>query len=119
MYTIAKRFTFDAGHHLPHLPEGHKCKRPHGHTYTVEVVLRADRLNGYDFVVDYGDLREFKRFIDETLDHQDLNVVLSCLTTAENIARYLYGWCQERWPQTYAVRVSETPNTWAEYREND
>lgn len=117
MSTIAKRFAFDAGHHLSHLPEGHKCRRPHGHAYAVKVILRADRLNGYDFVVDHGELRELKGFIDTTLDHQDLNEVQPCYTTAENIARFLYHWCKQRWGQTSAVRVSETPNTWEEYRE--
>lgn len=118
MYTIAKKFQFSAAHHLPHLSEGHPCRRHHGHNYQVEVILRADRLDSYDFVVDYGELREFKDFIDSTLDHQDLNNVLPCYTTAENIARFLYHWCKERWWQTYAMRVSETPNTWAEYTED-
>ncbi|TIO54493.1 MAG: 6-carboxytetrahydropterin synthase QueD, partial [Mesorhizobium sp.] len=27
-----------------------------------------------------------------------------------------YEWCKARLPQTAAVRVSETPKTWAEYR---
>lgn len=35
MYRIGKRFMFEAAHHLPDLPEGHKCARLHGHSYTV------------------------------------------------------------------------------------
>ncbi|HUM72266.1 MAG TPA: 6-carboxytetrahydropterin synthase, partial [Chloroflexota bacterium] len=35
---------------------------------------------------------------------------------AENLARHLYEWAKEQWPQVTAVRVSETPRTWAEYR---
>ena len=37
-HTIGKRFSFEAGHRLGGLPEGHKCARPHGHSYTVEVI---------------------------------------------------------------------------------
>jgi 6-pyruvoyltetrahydropterin/6-carboxytetrahydropterin synthase len=37
-------------------------------------------------------------------------------STAENMARHFYDWCAERWPETCAVLVSETPKTWAEYR---
>jgi len=36
--------------------------------------------------------------------------------TTEHLAHHLYHWCHARWPETCAVRVSETPRTWAEYR---
>jgi 6-pyruvoyltetrahydropterin/6-carboxytetrahydropterin synthase len=36
-------------------------------------------------------------------------------TTTEVIAAWLYAWCKARWPETVAVRVSETPSSWAEY----
>lgn len=121
MYVIAKRFTFSAAHHLDHLPEGHKCARRHGHNYTVEVQLAAETLDRAGFVVDFGELDPVKRFIDAELDHQDLNDVLGCQPSSEFLARYLYGWCQERLPppvveRLRAVQVSETPTTWAEYR---
>lgn len=112
-YRISKTFTFDAAHHLPHLPDGHKCARPHGHTYTVCVELRSYDLNENGFVVDYGELDEFKRYIDEHLDHRDLNEVFDFPTTAENLAKHLFFWCTSRWPETFMVGVSETPKTWA------
>ena len=34
---IAKTFDFDAAHFLPHVPEDHKCRRMHGHTYRVRL----------------------------------------------------------------------------------
>ena len=37
-------------------------------------------------------------------------------TTAEVIGKWLYDWCKARWPEVIAVRVEETPKTWAEYR---
>ncbi len=40
-YAIGKRFSFEAGHRLGGLPAGHKCARPHGHSYTVEVIVTA------------------------------------------------------------------------------
>ncbi|MDX1738064.1 MAG: 6-carboxytetrahydropterin synthase, partial [Alphaproteobacteria bacterium] len=36
--------------------------------------------------------------------------------TAERMAKHLYDWCAARWEEVSAVRVSETPKTWAEYR---
>lgn len=117
MYEIAKTFEFSAGHYLPQLPDGHKCKRPHGHNYAVTFVLRADVLDGRGFVVDYGELDPVKRYLDQTLDHRDLNEVLFPITTAEAIARHLYRLFKPDYPALYEVRVSETPKTWAAYHE--
>jgi 6-pyruvoyltetrahydropterin/6-carboxytetrahydropterin synthase len=46
-----------------------------------------------------------------------LNDVLGddCVT-AERMAKHLFDWCRARWPEVTAVKVSETPKTWAEYR---
>ncbi|RMG90640.1 MAG: 6-carboxytetrahydropterin synthase QueD [Chloroflexi bacterium] len=118
MFTISKQFTFSASHQLEQLPPEHQCARLHGHNYVVELILQAEELDENGFVVDYLDLKPFKMFLDEELDHRHLNDVLPFPTTAENIARFLYRWAKERWPQVTAVRVSETPKTWAEYREN-
>jgi 6-pyruvoyltetrahydropterin/6-carboxytetrahydropterin synthase len=115
MYKITKRFEFSASHQLYNLPPDHKCSRLHGHNYQVEVVLQSPKLDESGFVIDYGDLKPLKEFIDSTLDHRHLNDVLPFQTSAENIAKFLYDWCKGRWPYTVAVRVSETPKTWAEY----
>jgi 6-pyruvoyltetrahydropterin/6-carboxytetrahydropterin synthase len=118
MYTITKQFHFSASHQLDRLPPTHPCARLHGHNYVVELVLQSAGLNEHGFVVDYLDLKPFKSYLDETLDHRHLNDILPFPTSAENIARHLYEWAKERWLQVVAVRVSETPKTWAEYRES-
>jgi 6-pyruvoyltetrahydropterin/6-carboxytetrahydropterin synthase len=117
MYTITKRFDFSASHQLEGLPADHQCARLHGHNYIVEVELQSDTLNDAEFVVDYGELKPLKEYIDGTLDHRHLNDVLPFQTSAENMARHLYQWSKTIWPQVSAVRVSETPKTWAEYSE--
>jgi 6-pyruvoyltetrahydropterin/6-carboxytetrahydropterin synthase len=116
LYTISKRFTFSASHIIDGLPQGHQCSRLHGHNYVVEVVLAAEQLDAVGFVVDYGELKPLKQVIDGELDHRHLNDVLPGATTAEAIARFLFDRARALWPQTVAVRVSETPTTWAEYR---
>ena len=118
MYQIRKQFEFSAAHQLKGLPADHPCSRLHGHNYVVEVVL-AGRLDEHSFVVDYRELDSFKKFINTNFDHRNLNEVLDGRqTTAENIAYYLFRWCKSRWPETFSVRVSETPKTWAEYFED-
>ncbi|HEX9465096.1 MAG TPA: 6-carboxytetrahydropterin synthase [Alphaproteobacteria bacterium] len=117
MFTIAKRFQFSASHRIGGLSEGHPCGGLHGHNYEVELILQSATLDATGFVRDYRELSPLKDFIDATLDHRHLNDALGHdQTTAERIARFLYDWCKPRWPEVAAVRVSETPRTWAEYR---
>jgi len=117
MYRISKQFHFSAAHALTQLADDHPCKRSHGHNYTVDVIFEAESLDERAFVVDFLDLAPIKRFIDEELDHRDLNEVLPVVTSSENIARYLYDRFKPAFPALVAVRVGETPKTWAEYSE--
>lgn len=117
MFRIAKQYHFSASHILPQLPADHPCARMHGHNYVVEVELQSETLNYAGFVRDYRELDDLKKYIDETLDHRHLNDVLGDDgTSAESLAKHLYDWCKTRWAEVAAVRVSETPRSWAEYR---
>lgn len=116
MYAISKEFHFSASHQLNHLPEGHQCARLHGHNYVVKILLWSKEVDSNGFVLDYGELTEFKNLID-SLDHRHLNDLFpEMLTTAENLAKWLaqeaikfYG------SKVNSVQVSETPKTNAEY----
>lgn len=119
-YRIGKRYGFAAGHHLPSLPEGHKCARPHGHTYTVEVILVSAALREPGFVTDFADLAPFGAYIDQELDHNNLNDVLGFPPTCERLAEHLYGWfvtnvAPRVGGRLDVVRVSESPTSWAEF----
>ncbi|MGE5946093.1 MAG: 6-carboxytetrahydropterin synthase QueD [Betaproteobacteria bacterium] len=117
MFRITKEFHFSASHQLARLPADHQCARLHGHNYRVVVELAGAELNDDGFVRDYHELAPLKRYIDETFDHRHLNEVLGHdAVTAEYLAKHFYDWCKTRLPETAAVRVSETPKTWAEYR---
>src|SRR5688572_21489371 len=117
MYTIAKSYHFSASHVLPDLPAGHPCARLHGHNYIVELELQSQTLNHAGFVRDYRELDAFKKYIDDEVDHRHLDDLFGNEgTTAEALARRFYEWCKARWPEIVAVRVSETPRSWAEYR---
>lgn len=115
-YRIRKRFTFAASHQLRLLPEDHQCARLHGHNYVVWLELAAAELAGPGFVVDFGDLKAFKVYLDSTLDHRHLNDVLAFNPTAEHLARHLHDVAADMWPEVVAVAVEETENSWAEYR---
>lgn len=119
-FTIGKHFTFQAGHRLPSLPPEHKCGRQHGHSYEVEVIVTSDTLTHPGFVTDFGDLRPFKEFLDEHLDHRNLHEVLPIEPTSELVAQYLAGWFIEHLEpaipgELVAVCVHETVTGWARF----
>jgi len=121
VFTIGKTFAFSASHQLTAVPDGHKCRRLHGHNYAVEVVCAAADLDERAMVVDYLELDPIKRFIDDTVDHRHLNDVIDGEPTAERLAWWLYESLKSVLPaevagRLVAVRVHETPRTWAEYR---
>ena len=117
-YRIWKEFKFSASHILNGLPEGHQCGRLHGHNYVIEVELQSDTLDEHGFVVDFGELKPIKQFIDENWDHQHLNDVLMVKNnpTAEVMAVIIHSTFINQFPQISAVRVRETDTSWAQFR---
>lgn len=71
--TLCKSFKFDAAHHLDFLPDGHKCRRMHGHTYQVYVSLRGEAPDG--FMIDYADVAAIVQPVVDLVDHRELNQV--------------------------------------------
>ncbi len=118
--TIAKRFTFDAAHFLPTVPEGHKCRRMHGHTYEVEFRFRAPTdANGFCGAIDYADIARGWEEIHARIDHRLLNDIpgLEVPSTEHLVAWMICSW-RAISPQTrlalHSVKVAESSTTWCE-----
>ena len=124
MFSISKDFAFSASHKLDGLAEDHPCSRLHGHNYIVRLTIRSEDLNPVGFVYDYRNLDKFKQWIDDVVDHKDLNEVMfnegiETNPTAEMMARWFRAVALELLDiplgMKVAVSVSETPKTWATY----
>jgi len=110
MFKIFVRKTFSAAHKLPY-PE--KCRRLHGHTWTVEVVLAKEELNEHGFVRDFAEVKEA---LEEILpDHSYLNERFDFLTTAEGLERHFYRRLKPLFPELLSVSVFESENCGALY----
>jgi 6-pyruvoyltetrahydropterin/6-carboxytetrahydropterin synthase len=66
-FRICKTFEIESGHMLSKHPE--KCRFPHGHSRTVEVVLAADELDGNDMVCDFSVIKKALTPLVEAWDH--------------------------------------------------
>ena len=109
--SITRRYHFEAAHYLPLVPDGHKCKRMHGHNYEFELVVRA-ALNAQGWVLDFWDLNEIVKPVIDKVDHRLLNEIAGLENpTAEVIAIWLHGLIRHLLPDHLsldAVHVYET-----------
>jgi 6-pyruvoyltetrahydropterin/6-carboxytetrahydropterin synthase len=113
---ITQAFTFEAAHWLPHVPESHRCRRMHGHSYRVELRLEGAVDPHTGFVADFFDVEAAFGPVLARLDHYCLNEVEGLANpTAENIAIWIWDRAKPLMPQLAAVTVYETPQSWADY----
>ena len=114
MHTIKKEFHFSSAHQLNGLPPEHPCSHLHGHNYILTVHF-AGELNQVGFVIDYRELQPIKNYVDDVLDHKNLNDIFSFNTTVENITKHIYELFKTEFPLLVAVELSETPKTNCKY----
>ncbi len=117
MMQIYKDFHFDAAHSLPNVPDNHKCKRVHGHTYRVKIVLQGDVDPHYGWIEDFGSIKKVCKPIIDRLDHYYLNEIPGLENpTAEVIAMWLWDKIKPHLPALYEIHLMETPSSGCVYR---
>ncbi|GJG86462.1 6-carboxy-5,6,7,8-tetrahydropterin synthase [Gemmatimonadetes bacterium T265] len=115
-WEIWKEFTFEAAHRLPHVPEGHKCRRLHGHSFRVEVHVRGPLAGPAGWVMDFGDLKAAWAPVHAELDHYYLNDVPGLENpTSEVLARWLWRRLRPALPGLARVVVRETCTSGCSY----
>jgi len=106
---LVKDFRFEAAHYLPNVPEDHKCRRIHGHSFRGEIAVRGPIDSKIGWLLDFADL---KRHIDEVvnrLDHYLLNDVEGLENpTAEAVAIWIWRRIAPSLPQLVRVTIEET-----------
>ncbi len=106
--TIVVPFAFEAAHHLPTVPLGHKCGGNHGHSWRIEVHVSGpvDQRSGW--VIDYADVEAACLPVRDLLDHKDLNEIPGLeLPTAENLARWIWRRLEPLVPGLSKLVISE------------
>lgn len=114
---LTKEFRFEAAHRLPNVPEGHKCRRLHGHSFkvTVEVSGEVDPETGW--LIDFSEIKEAWKPLDDRLDHYYLNEIEGLANpTSEVLAHWIWEKLKPRLPQLSAVTVHETCTSACTYR---
>ena len=113
---IYKDFTFEAAHRLPHVPDGHKCKRLHGHSFSVRIAVAGEVGPATGWVLDYGDLKAAFKPILEQLDHHYLNEIEGLENpTSEVLVKWIWTRLHASLPCLSRVEIKETCTTGCVY----
>jgi 6-pyruvoyltetrahydropterin/6-carboxytetrahydropterin synthase len=106
---LVKDFRFEASHWLPNVPEGHKCRRMHGHSFRGEVAVRGEIDPQTGWVIDFAELRRAVDPIVLRLDHYLLNEIEGLENpTAERLAVWIWQHVAPALPSLFRITIEET-----------
>lgn len=119
LFTLRVAARFEAAHHLTSYKG--VAEPAHGHSWKVEAVLAAGRLDAEGMAFDFVEVQAVLRELAARFDHRDINTVppfdrLS--PTTEQIAAWFFTALAERLPAAplTAVTVWEGPDCSATYQ---
>ena len=110
MFELRQSSVFEASHILYSMPEGHKCRRLHGHRYHVTVAARGTP--GDDgIIIDYLMMEAQLNDVLSLLDHRHLNDIggFEKNPTTENLCKWIWNrMLPSIGDLLYSVSVNET-----------
>lgn len=114
---IFKHFHFDSAHFLPHVPDGHKCKEVHGHTYKLTLEFEGDIDPKMGWVIDFAEIKKIVKPLVESVDHKLLNNIDGLENpTCEIIAKWFWNNISKSLPLLSKVTLNETTTSGAIYK---
>jgi 6-pyruvoyltetrahydropterin/6-carboxytetrahydropterin synthase len=109
---LYKEFTFDSAHFLPNVPDGHKCKEMHGHTYRLRVWLQGKPDPQLGWIIDFAVLKSIVKPVVAELDHKCMNNVPGLENpTCELIAVWIWDRLKPMLPAMARIELHETPTS--------
>ena len=113
---LSRDFTFESAHVLPKAPEGHKCRRLHGHSFQAEVVVEGEVDPETGWFLDFGVIHAQIEPLRAKLDHSYLNEIPGLENpTSEHLARWIWERLKPGLPSLVKVVIRETCESRCEY----
>lgn len=114
---LVRTFRFEAAHRLDSAPDGHKCRRLHGHSYRVDIHVSGAVDPERGWLMDFGEIARAVRPVLACLDHQLLNDVPDLENpTSEMLAKYIWDRLEPELGSLTAVTVWESDASRCIYR---
>jgi 6-pyruvoyltetrahydropterin/6-carboxytetrahydropterin synthase len=106
---LVREYRFEAAHFLPKVPDGHRCRRMHGHSFKIDVVIGGPTDEETGFLIDFYDLDRVVQPVIDSLDHRLLNEISGLENpTSELIGRHIYDRVAAALSGLVSVTVWET-----------
>jgi 6-pyruvoyltetrahydropterin/6-carboxytetrahydropterin synthase len=114
--TVVSLVRFESAHFLPHVPETHKCRRMHGHSYRCEVHVTGPVDPRLGWVIDYADIRAAFEPLRARLDHHLLNEIPGLDNpTSETIVAWIWRELSASLPGLSRLVLYETESSFVIY----
>ena len=114
---LSKSFGFEAAHWLPCFPEGHKCRRMHGHSFRVDVIVEGELDPSIGYLIDFADIKRATEPIERELDHRCLNEIAGLENpTSEMVAAWIWARLKPALPMLSEIVVHETCTSTCHFR---
>lgn len=108
---LSRDFRFEAAHFLPRVPEDHKCRRMHGHSYQLRVTVEGDIDPALGWLIDFAAVDAAVDPLVARLDHRVLNEIEGLDNpTSEVLAMWLWRALEGRLP-LFEIEVAETADS--------
>ncbi len=113
---LYKEFSIEAAHYLPNVAENHKCKRLHGHSFKVRIVIEGDVNPDSGWVMDFAELKAAFKPYYQQLDHHCLNDIEGLENpTSENLAKWIWNKLKTELPLLTRIEIAETCTSGCRY----
>ena len=107
VFEITKKFTFEAAHYFPNMPEGHIYRKIHGHSFVVEVTFFGKKNKENQWVTDFDELSKSLNEVKKKLDHKCINDIKEIgLPSLENISSWIAKQLQKKYSNVRSIKLS-------------
>ena len=114
---LTKDFCFEAAHHLPSLPEGHKCIQMHGHSFKVEISIEGEVDSKIGWIYDHKCISDAMKPLLEQMDHSVLNDIEGLESpTIEVMCAWFWRKLESDLPGLAEITIYETPTARCSFR---
>lgn len=112
MMELKKQFSFEAAHLLPQVPEGHKCRRLHGHSFKITLTVKGPLDPYHGWVMDFSEISSKAGKIINDLDHHYLNEIPGLENpTSENLCVWIWKRLKPELSLLHSLEINETCTT--------
>lgn len=115
---LFKEFSIEAAHWLPNVPESHKCRRLHGHSFHIAIHVKGPVDLQLGWVMDFAEIKAAFQPIEDAIDHRCLNDIAGLENpTSENLAHWIWRRLKPELPLLSKIQVRETCTSGCIYSE--